>query len=204
MLRDDAHGASGVRLGPGGARRAEESSPAGPYRSFTHVALPTDQPPFKITIGSVPFVSGEGKVATAINAPDTASGVIPAEAVSTSPVDWSAPARVTIGESLLTTGHVVEAAPTNEGAIRWDVQSALMLSENRMPPMLCQNLSSLEVAYAAAREAGFQRDQMHIQGLDAVASEAMWVLARSEALRLTSQHALAPSSSSMDPRAFRC
>jgi hypothetical protein len=163
--------------GPAELAGPRSSSPAGPYRSFTHVALPTDQLPFKITIGSVPFVSGEGKVATAINAPDTASGVIPAEAVSTSPVDWSAPARVTIGESLLTTGHVVEAAPTNEGAIRWDVQSALMLSENRMPPMVCQNLSSLEVGYAAAREAGFQRDQMHIQGLDAVASEAMWVLA---------------------------
>ena len=135
------------------------------------------QPPFTITIGSTAFVCSEGRITTAINAPDVATGLIGGDHTPVSPVDWAAPARVTIGDSLLTSGHVVEAVPTAEGGIHWEAQSALMLSENRMPPMVLQNLAPSEVVYAAAREAGFKRDQMRISGLDDIASEAMWVLA---------------------------
>ena len=123
------------------------------------------------------FTCGEGRITTAIDAPDVTSGLIGRQNISTPAVDWSTPARVTSGDSVLTTGHVVEVEPTLRGDLNWEVRSALMLSENRMPPMVAQNLSPSEIVYAAAREAGFDRDQMRIHNLDAVAPEAMWVMA---------------------------
>jgi hypothetical protein len=133
--------------------------------------------PFKLEIGLVSFSCREGKVVTAINTPDAANGVIPAGDMLSSPVDWSSPARVMIGDDVVTSGQVVEAVPDDAGNVRWDVRSALMLSENRMPAMVLQNLSPSEVVYAAAREAGLDRDHMQIHGLDGLNAEAMWVLA---------------------------
>jgi hypothetical protein len=135
-------------------------------------------PPFKLEIGSVSFSCREGKVVTEINAPDAATGVIQADdMMASSPVDWSSPARVLIGDDVVTSGQVIEAVADEDGNVRWDVRSALMLSENRMPPMVIQNLAPQEVVYAAAREAGFDRDHMQIHGLDGFESEALWVLA---------------------------
>ena len=114
---------------------------------------------------------------TAINSPDAANGVIPADDMASAPVDWSGPARVTIGDDVVASGQVIEAVPDDDGNVRWDVRSALMLSENRMPAMVIQNLAPQEVVYAAAREAGFGRAHMQILGLDGLGSEAMWVIA---------------------------
>lgn len=146
---------------------------------------PTDARPFSLQIGSASFTCRDGKIVTAINTPDAASGVIAAEDILSSPVDWSSPGRVMIGESVLTSGHVTKAELDENGDVQWDLRSAVNLSEGRMPPMALQNLSPQEVVYAAASEAGFERDQLHIHGLDALESEAMWVLAPINGLEVT-------------------
>ena len=66
---------------------------------------PTDARPFRLQIGSASFTCRDGKIVTAINTPDAACGVIAAEDILSLPVDWSSPGRVTIGESVLTSGH---------------------------------------------------------------------------------------------------
>ena len=121
-----------------------------------------------------------------------------------SPVDWSSPARVMIGDDVVTSGQVVEAVPDDAGNVRWDVRSALMLSDNRMPGMVLQNLSPSEVVYAAAREAGLDRDHMQIHGLDGLNAEAMWVLRRSTVSTSVTRPALALLSSSTAQLAWRC
>lgn len=134
---------------------------------------------FTISVGSVSFDCRDGQVTDEINKPDRAGGTVPAEDIACSPADWAAPARVSIcGHHLATSGGVVEAVPEKDGSVMLSLRSGLMLDENLMPPMVCQNLPAQEVVYAAARAAGFAPVDMEIHELDEVSPfEPWWVLA---------------------------
>ncbi len=144
----------------------------------------SEDDPFRITIGSVSFEVSDGRFTTAINEPDTASGTVSAEDIERSPADWSAPAEVTIGGDLVTSGKVVEAEPADDGSVAVSLRSGLMLDESKMPAMLIQNLTPQELVHAAARSAGFAPDRINIHGLDERPVEPWWVLAPVDGIRV--------------------
>jgi hypothetical protein len=138
---------------------------------------PDDHSSFTITVGAATFQCRDGRMTTAINEPDQASCTVAASDMAASPVDWLAPAAVVIGEDVMTQGEVVEAVPGHDGSVALSMESARRLHESRMPPMVCQQLTSAEVVYAAARAAGFAPEDTRIDGLDTLPFEPMWVLA---------------------------
>jgi hypothetical protein len=140
---------------------------------------------FTITVGSASFSVLDGRLTTTVNEPDTARGTIPGDEIAQRPVDWVTPAQVAVGESLLTTGQVVEAVPASDGSVNVSLQSALALSESVMPPMVCQNMSPQEIVYAAARAAGFAVTNINVDGLVDLAVEPMWVLTPLDGVRVS-------------------
>jgi hypothetical protein len=137
-----------------------------------------------VTVGAVSFSCPDGRVVTSINAPDAASGTVTADDIARSPADWSAPARIAIESSVVTSGEVVEAIPRDDGGVAVTVRSALALTESLMPPMVCQNLRASEIVYAAARSAGFAPADTRIDGLDDLPTEPIWVLVPIDGLRV--------------------
>ncbi|HEY4280332.1 MAG TPA: hypothetical protein VGM91_19065 [Conexibacter sp.] len=132
---------------------------------------------FTITVGPASFDVRHGRHTDAINEPDTASGTVVADDIKRSAVDWAGSARAAIGSHSLMTGHVIEALPDGDGSVALSLRSALVMTESLMPPMLIQNLTPSEVVYGATRSAGFRAADVHIDGLDGLQAEPMWVVA---------------------------
>lgn len=141
------------------------------------MAEPAATDAFRITVGPVSFDVLHGRSTSAIGEPDTAGGTVPAADLESAPTDWSAPAQASIGGFTVTSGKVTEALPDADGDVELAIRSALMLREVLMPPMVLQNLTQQEHVYAAARSAGFAANDIHIDGLETVPTEPMWVLA---------------------------
>jgi hypothetical protein len=145
---------------------------------------PPDSAAFNITVGPASFECRHGRITTAINEADRASGTVAADDMARSPADWAAPAHVAVGSDVLTSGRVVEALPESDGSVALSLRSALALDESLMPPMVCQNLTQQEIVYAAARSAGFATADIHIHGLADLPVEPMWVLAPVDGVRV--------------------
>jgi hypothetical protein len=140
---------------------------------------------FTITVGERTFICWGGRVTTEINKPDNASGTVAADDLAERGADWSGPAHATIDDGDVMHGRVIEAQLEDDGGMALSVQSAPMLSESLLPPMVVQQIDRREVVYLAAREAGFAPEDINIQGLsEAVAFEPLWVLAPVRGLRV--------------------
>lgn len=132
---------------------------------------------FAITVGERTFTCSGGRVTTEINKPDNASGAVAADDLTECGADWAGLAHATIDSEDVMHGRVIEAQP-EDGGVALSVRSATMLTESLLPPMVVQQIDGREVAYLVAREAGFEPEDIKIQGLaDAVAFEPLWVLA---------------------------
>lgn len=132
---------------------------------------------FAITIGGRTFMCSGGRLTTEINEPDNASGRVGACDLAERGADWAGPAHVTIDNEEVMHGRIIEAQP-EDGDVDLSVRSATMLSESLLPPMVVQQIDAREVVYLAAREAGFEPEDINIDGLaDAAAFEPLWVLA---------------------------
>ena len=131
---------------------------------------------FTITVGERTFMSSGGRLTTEINKPDNASGTVGADDLSECGTDWAGPAHVTIDNNDVMHGRIIEAKPEG-GDVALSVQSATMLSESLLPPMVVQQIDAREVVYLVAREAGFEPEDINIDGLaEAVAFEPLWVV----------------------------
>jgi hypothetical protein len=132
---------------------------------------------FAITVGEQTYMCSGGRLATEINEPDKASGRVSANDLAERGTDWAGPARVTIDDEDVMHGRIVEAQP-EDGGVALSVRGATMLSESLLSPMVVQQIDAREVVYLVAREAGFEPEDIDIQGLaDAVAFEPLWVIA---------------------------
>jgi hypothetical protein len=133
---------------------------------------------FTITVGERTFVCSGGRTTSSISAPDTASGIVAADDLAERGTDWSGPAHATSEGHALMHGRVIEAQPQDDGSVTLSLRGATMLDESLLPPMVVQQLDHREVVYLAAREAGFDPDNINIHGFpEAVAFEPLWVLA---------------------------
>ena len=139
---------------------------------------------FAITVGGRTFICSGGRLTTQINEPDNASGKVGAHDLAERGADWAGPVHVTIDNEDVMHGRIIEARP-EDGDVALSVRGATMLSESLLPPMLVQQIDAREVFYLAARKAGFEPEDINIDGLpDALAFEPLWVLAPVRGLRM--------------------
>jgi hypothetical protein len=132
---------------------------------------------FTITARERTFRCSGGRLTTENNKPGNASGTVGADDLSEHGADWAGPVHVMIDNEDVMHGRIVEAQPA-DGDVVLSVQSATMLSESLLPPMVVQQIDAREVVYLVAREAGFEPEDINIDGLaEAVAFEPLWVLA---------------------------
>ena len=132
---------------------------------------------FAITVGGRTFMCSGGRLTTAISEPENASGRVAAYDIAERGADWAGPAHVSIDSEDVMHGRIVEVQP-EDGEIALSVRSATMMSESLLPPMVVQQIDAREVVYLAAREAGFDPEDIDIGGLaGAVTFEPLWVFA---------------------------
>jgi hypothetical protein len=133
---------------------------------------------FTITLGERTFVCTNGRTKSTLNGPDTASGIVAADDLAERGADWSGPAHATIEDHDMMHGVVVKAEPQEDGTVALSLRGATVLEESLLPPMVVQQIDGREVVYLAAREAGFDPDDINIHGFpEAIAFEPLWVLA---------------------------
>lgn len=133
---------------------------------------------FSITVGETTFVCSDGHFVSELNKPDAASGTVAAADLERGGVDWLGLAHASIDGDILVHGRVVEARPTRDGTVTLCVRGSTMLRESQLPPMTVQMIDGREVVYMAARSAGFDIENINIDGLaEAVDFEPLWVLA---------------------------
>lgn len=144
-----------------------------------------------VRIGGVRVAVSDGTVTSSLDDLDRAEFVFGPDQVADQTIDFFAPVEVEIDGEVVHSGSVITATPVS-GNVAVQCQSGVSMTENLLGALVSQDVPVQDLAYAAAREAGFDDDHIVIHELNTLPTEPIEIAVALRDVALTEPYRVGP------------